>query len=287
MTWFRVDDTLHSHPKALKAGNAAMGLWVRCGAWSAAHLRDGFVSEEIARLYSGRNEIEKLINSDLWIRVEGGYQMHDFGARNPTADAVRADRAAAAERQKRARERAKERRIDEESSRVSHGVTHGVTHASVTPAVTVPPTRPIKERDIQPPSASAGAAAPAVPMTVTQRSKRITDAYAEAEPMCKWPAVNGVVIKAVKAEKWTDEEIRDALLRMAGENRSVTVDALRTELAGLPPMRVVGGGGRSTPTNDADRQHREAMARAMAQEGSQGQQRAAFHNQQTIIGELA
>jgi hypothetical protein len=55
--------------------------------------------------------------------------------------------------------------------------------------------------------------------------------------MCKWPAVNGVVIKAIQSGRYSDDEIRDALLRMAAENRSVTVDSLRTELGGLPPAR--------------------------------------------------
>jgi hypothetical protein len=80
-------------------------------------------------------------------------------------------------------------------------------------------------------------------LTINQRSKRITDAYALAEPMCKWPAVNGVVMKAIKSERFTDDEIQAALLRMAAENRSVTVDSLRTELAGMPPR-----GGRAPKT---------------------------------------
>lgn len=71
-------------------------------------------------------------------------------------------------------------------------------------------------------------------LTPTQRSKRLTDAYAEAEPMCKWPAVNGVVLSAIKSGRFKDEEIRDALLRMAAEGRSVTIDSLRTELQGFP-----------------------------------------------------
>jgi hypothetical protein len=71
--------------------------------------------------------------------------------------------------------------------------------------------------------------------TDTQRSKSITDAYAAAEPMCKWPAVNGVVLKAIRSERFTDAEIRDALLRLAAEGRSVTVETLRIELAGQPP----------------------------------------------------
>lgn len=74
-------------------------------------------------------------------------------------------------------------------------------------------------------------------LTITQRSKRITDLYAAAEPMCKWPAVNSVVIRAIKTEEWSDDEIRDALLRMAEENRSVTIDSLRIELNGLPAAK--------------------------------------------------
>lgn len=80
---------------------------------------------------------------------------------------------------------------------------------------------------------SAEQARPA--LSITQRSKGITDAYAAAEPMCKWPAVNAIVIRAIKSEKFSDDEIRDALLRLAKEGRGVTVESLRVELAGLPP----------------------------------------------------
>ena len=71
-------------------------------------------------------------------------------------------------------------------------------------------------------------------LSVTQRAKRITDAYSAAEPMSKWPAVNGIVIKAIKVERWSDDQIAAALLRMAGEGRPVTVDSLRIELDGMP-----------------------------------------------------
>jgi hypothetical protein len=89
-------------------------------------------------------------------------------------------------------------------------------------------------------------------MTTTQRSKRITDAYAAAEPMCKWPAVNGVVIKAIQSGRYSDDEIRDALLRMVPENRSVTVDSLRTELSGMPTSRP--GGSRGGAAEDLSRE---------------------------------
>jgi hypothetical protein len=96
-----------------------------------------------------------------------------------------------------------------------------------------------EDRDlIQTPAVSAGKPADdkqvAKPLTITQRSKRLTDAYAEAEPMCKWTAVNGVVLSAIKSDHFADDEIRAALLRLAAEGRSVTVDSLRTELRGFP-----------------------------------------------------
>ncbi len=98
---------------------------------------------------------------------------------------------------------------------------------TTSPSTSTAPTLPLP----------AVAAAPATGggLTVTQRSKVITDAYAAAEPMCKWPAVNGVVIKAIRSERYTDDEIRDALLRLAAEGRGVTVETLRTELNGFPP----------------------------------------------------
>jgi len=116
--------------------------------------------------------------------------------------------------------------------------------------------KPQTETDTQQPSVAAASESR---LSVTQRSKRITDAYAEAEPMCKWPAVNSVVIRAIKAEEWTDGEIQAALLRMAEENRSVTVDSLRIELNGLPPLP--GGRVATTDQRVADAQSLKARMR--------------------------
>lgn len=99
---------------------------------------------------------------------------------------------------------------------------------TVVPTDPQPATRKPSAPTVLPP-ASADA------LTINQRSKRITDAYAEIEPMCKWPAVNGIVGKAIKIGKWSDAEIYDALLRLAKEGRGVTVESLRVELDGLTP----------------------------------------------------
>ena len=51
MPWFRVDDSFDQHPKADAAGNRALGLWVRAGAYCARLLTEGFVPADY--LWSG------------------------------------------------------------------------------------------------------------------------------------------------------------------------------------------------------------------------------------------
>lgn len=133
MTWFKIDDGFHCHPKVLEAGNEAIGLYARCGSWVSQQLTNGFVPTSIALLYGGRELAAALVEARLWIPVDGGWQMHDFLIYNPSKDQVRSDRAAAADRQKRARERAKAAREAKESAMASHAVTHAVT-TSVTDA---------------------------------------------------------------------------------------------------------------------------------------------------------
>lgn len=103
MPWFRIDDTFHQHPKVLNAGNAATGLWVRCGAWSANYLTDGAVPVDIARRYGRTREVEALLASRLWVQNGSGFVMPDYLDYNPSAEQVRAERAHARERQARRR----------------------------------------------------------------------------------------------------------------------------------------------------------------------------------------
>jgi hypothetical protein len=69
-----------------------------------------------------------------------------------------------------------------------------------------------------------------------ERASAIANGYHQAvKGMCKWPAVCAIVKKAIKTESWTDQAILDAVLRLAGDNRSVTFDSLRIELDGIRP----------------------------------------------------
>lgn len=99
MPWFRLEDSFHHHPKVTKAGNAATGLWVRCGTYSSQYLTDGRIPAEIARDYGRPREIQALLASRLWVENGDGFLMPDYLDYNPSADQVRLDRARARERQ--------------------------------------------------------------------------------------------------------------------------------------------------------------------------------------------
>ena len=133
MTWFKVDDNFHSHPKAIAAGPAAIGLWTIAGSWSAAHLTDGFIPRQVlVTLTSDPNRArlaKRLCQVGLWERVgEDGWQFHDWGDefRQKTSEQVKAERKANRDRQARWRE--------------AH--RNAVTNASVTPSVTRDSQRP-------------------------------------------------------------------------------------------------------------------------------------------------
>ncbi|TBO59877.1 mucin-2 [Streptomyces kasugaensis] len=116
MTWFKIDDSAHMHPKVIAAGNAALGLWLRCGAYSAQHLTEGAVPAAVAKQYGTAPQAAKLVKVGLWHEhghtcprcpqpAAGDYVVHDFfeGGRNATRAQVEAGRTAAAERKAKSR----------------------------------------------------------------------------------------------------------------------------------------------------------------------------------------
>lgn len=96
MPYFPVDDDFSDHPKAIAAGNAAIGLWTRAGSWSKKHAQGGFVPDEKVRALGTRAQADRLVQVGLWDRVPGGYRFHDWEHVGDNADAPteqqRADR---------------------------------------------------------------------------------------------------------------------------------------------------------------------------------------------------
>jgi hypothetical protein len=111
MPWFKIDDKAHSHPKFMRAGNAALGLWLRCGSYSAQHLTEGIVPGPIAQMYGTAPQAAKLVKTGLWHGTghdcdrcpqpaPGDYVIHDFfeAGRNTTRAQYEANKKNAVDR---------------------------------------------------------------------------------------------------------------------------------------------------------------------------------------------
>lgn len=147
MSWFKLDDKFHDHPKVEAAGNAAIGLYCRLGTYCADKLTDGFIPTATARRYGTAREIKALTfcpipdTRPLLLIVEGGYVMPDYLEYNPTREKVLAEREAAklrmqgvrANKQSRSAERSGERAGGSSRSPVTRhpsGVTNSTQSSS-------------------------------------------------------------------------------------------------------------------------------------------------------------
>lgn len=110
MPWFQVDDQLSFHPKAVAAGNAALGLWVRAGSWCALHMTGGFIPRDIARSMGSPAQIKKLLDVVLWTDEEDGYQFHQWGDRQLSKEEIEERRRKRAEAGRRGGQRSGETR---------------------------------------------------------------------------------------------------------------------------------------------------------------------------------
>lgn len=100
MPHFRVDDALHSHPKAQRAGDEAMGMWARAGSFCMAYLTNGFVPDWWVKQQSkGPQKARRLVAAGLWHGGaeqdgERGYMFHEFvgPGRQDSREQIEADR---------------------------------------------------------------------------------------------------------------------------------------------------------------------------------------------------
>lgn len=169
MPWFKIDDMLHSHPKARKAGLEAMGLWTLAGSYSSGYKLDGQIdSEWVFGKKRGKVLANRLVSAGLWHKNghsceecpqpldASGYVFHDWDDNNPTSEEVEAKRASDRERQ-----RARRARLSGTAPVTPQGVTpivtrdtsrtSGVSHGTPTRP---DPTRP-KDNPPNPPEGGA------------------------------------------------------------------------------------------------------------------------------------
>jgi hypothetical protein len=161
MTWFKVDDTLHSHKKAKRAGPEAMGLWVLAGSWCADQLTDGWVPDYMITGWApnGDELAGRLVRAGLWIPDEhdgeAGWWFHEWDERQPTREEVLQRRKADAERRARWRQ-ARDQRASREAEHAAsqngslsesrrdtpHESRSGSQEGSLGESVLPDPTRP-------------------------------------------------------------------------------------------------------------------------------------------------
>ncbi|MEH6373646.1 mucin-2 [Streptomyces sp. KLMMK] len=214
--WARLDDGFHSHPKIIRAGNAAAGLLVRVISYAGQHLTDGIVPGAVVREYGTAPQIRKLSAVGLLHTAghecarcpqpdPGDYLVHDFLDTNPSRARVNADRERAAERQREARaaktaaasgtnrarstsgSRPKRTRNDADSTPHSPAAPQvkGVRHAGRLAGAHADPTRPdpssipdgIEQSPLHPPQRTAtGPEAAGVPAFAQPLADQLTAA---------------------------------------------------------------------------------------------------------------
>jgi len=180
VSWFKVDDGLWGHPKWLATPPTARALWVTAGSWCADQLTDGVIPTHVLPIVGGKpKDAAALVAVGLWDRIDEGWVFHDWPAFQPSRESVLADRAAAKDRQRKARERARQLRAESrEMSRRDTGVSNGPPDPT-RPDPTVVPTE-LPESTTAPRARSAG-----------QRGTRINLDFPVTDDMRRWAEGKG------------------------------------------------------------------------------------------------
>lgn len=118
MAWAKVDDRLHGHIKAQRAGEA-MALWVLALSWCCAYLTDGEVPADLPkRLYGRRGErwADRLVDVKLWEKTSSGFKFCSWREYQTERCAIEAKRAEARTRMQRVRGVSSDVRANEQRS---------------------------------------------------------------------------------------------------------------------------------------------------------------------------
>ncbi len=110
MTWFKIDDKLHAHPKWWSLSPDAKALWTTAGAWSASYKTDGLIGTvqlEILAPQVGlslgktKKAAAELVEARMWVVEEGvGFRFHQWTEFNPLRATLEKDAAIEQERQR-------------------------------------------------------------------------------------------------------------------------------------------------------------------------------------------
>lgn len=113
MAWIKIDDSFPDHPKVIGLSDLAFRLHIRGLCYSGKYLTDGFVPyQAVSGMLSDKESTAKpsdeLEEVGLWIRVEKGFQIHDYLAHQTSKAQVEHKREALRTRAKRYRQKQSE-----------------------------------------------------------------------------------------------------------------------------------------------------------------------------------
>jgi hypothetical protein len=122
MTWVKLDDSLHDHPKLIGLPLECVGLHVFGLTYSARHRTDGRLTPPVvSHLSRGRDDLaEQLVDAGVWEPDGDGWKIHHFLHFKPSREQLEADRKGARDRMRNVR--ANRRRTSPEvPGRAGHG----------------------------------------------------------------------------------------------------------------------------------------------------------------------
>jgi len=96
MAWTRIDDKFLMNPKVQTAGPLGMALYLAGLIYANTNLTDGFIVESMLPVLCGmayqtpnKGWAQVLVKLNLWEKVEGGYQIHDFLEFNKSREQIK------------------------------------------------------------------------------------------------------------------------------------------------------------------------------------------------------
>ena len=96
MAWTRIDDNFLMNPKVQTAGPLGMALYLAGLIYANTNLTDGFIVERMLPVLCGmayqtpnKGTAQVLVKLNLWEKVNGGYQIHDFLVFNKSREQIR------------------------------------------------------------------------------------------------------------------------------------------------------------------------------------------------------
>jgi hypothetical protein len=189
VTWTKLDDGIFDHPRMLVAGEDAANLHVRALVWCNRHLTDGRLPAEALAVLTRKRTAEEsasaLVRVGAWeTHPEGGWTVRGFHEHNPTAEEVKARRAALQEKRSEAgrlggirsgETRGAKQRSKAQATHEAKASNDGKQSASTLEARVEAPSRPVPEgkEEEAAPTAPTAPAAPALrdnPLEVLARA---------------------------------------------------------------------------------------------------------------------